>query len=326
MDMDPRLIIDWTLELSVIGSFTRIGPAVRGGLFGWRDPAPGALAGRTALVTGPTSGLGRATAGGLAAAGARLVLVGRNEARLATVRDELRQETGADRYQTVVADLSSLASVRAAVDEISRTNERLDVAVDNAGAIFGERQLSVDGIEATLALLAVGPFALTSGLLPLLRSTSGSRVVAVTSGGMYTQAVPLDDLQYERGTYSGPRAYARAKRVQVALVREWARRLGAADPHVNAMHPGWADTPGISASLPGFYGLMRALLRSPAQGADTAIWLATSAAAAPARGQLFLDRRPRPFDRIPGTRLSAGERERLWSAVTQLAGIDDPVA
>ena len=115
----------------------------------------------------------------------------------------------------------------------------------------------------------------------------------------------------------------RAKRAQVALMREWARRTRGRVAFT-AMHPGWADTPGLAASLPGFYRVMRPLLRTPEQGIDTILWLATHPDPGAISGRLFLDRRARPFDRIPSTRLSAGDRRRLWDAVVGLAGIEDP--
>ncbi len=319
-----RRLIDTTLEITWIGSFTRIGPSVRSRLFGWDAPPAGALTGRTALVTGPTSGLGRATTDQLAALGARIVLVGRSEEKLGRLRDELVRTHGEDRFPVVVADMGSLASVRAAAARVLETEERLDIVVDNAGAIYPERVDGPDGIEATLAVLVVGPFAMVAGLLPLLRRTPGSRVIAVTSGGMYTQRLDLDDLQIRSVPYSGPRAYARAKRAQVALVREWARRLRSAGISVSAMHPGWADTPGLADQLPAFYRLMRPLLRTAAEGVDTIVWLATQANPASTSGGLFLDRRPRPFDRLPATRLSASDRRRLWDQVVELSGEADP--
>jgi len=322
--MDLRVIPDGALELSVVGSFSRMGVTARRRLFGWEEPADGALMGKTALVTGPTSGLGFATARAFATLGARVVLVGRNERRLAEVRAELVGLVGADRFPTVLADLSSLASVRAAVDRIAATEDRLDVLVDSAGAIYPERTLSADGIEATLAVLVVGPFALTAGLLPLLRASGDARVIAVTSGGMYTQAAGLEDLQLERRSYSGPLAYARAKRIQVALVREWARRLAGEAISVNAMHPGWADTPGLARSLRGFHRVMRPLLRTPEEGVDTVVWLAT-VQPTPSGGGLYLDRRPRPFDRLPGTRLTLAERRLVWDTIGRLAGAPDPL-
>ena len=315
--------VDWVLELTVVGSFTRTGIVLRRSLFGWEDPAPDALAGRTVLVTGPTSGLGRAATASLAALGARVILAGRSEQRLGEVRDALVAEHGEDRFPLLVVDTGSLASVRDAVARVLATEPRLDVLVDNAGAIFPSRTEGPDGIESTLATLVVGPFALITGLLPLLRRTEGSRVICVTSGGMYSQAVPMDDLQYGVGEFSGPRAYARAKRIQVALVREWARRLDGAVT-INAMHPGWADTPGLADQLPGFYARMKPLLRTPAEGVDTIVWLASAPAAGEGGGRLYLDRRPRPFDRVRRTRLSAAERRRLWDEIVGLSGAPDP--
>jgi NAD(P)-dependent dehydrogenase (short-subunit alcohol dehydrogenase family) len=170
----------------------------------------------------------------------------------------------------------------------------------------------------------VGPFVLVSGLLPLLKRTGGARVVCVTSGGMYFQRLDLDDLESTSEPFSGPRAYARAKRAQVALVREWARRLRGSGVTINAMHPGWADTPGLAEQLPGFYRAMGPVLRTPAEGVDTIAWLAADPAATARSGALYLDRRPRPFDRIPGTRLSAADRRRLWDMVVELSGASDP--
>ncbi len=323
--MDPRAIVDTALEVAVVPSFTRLGPLIRRRLFGWTSPRPDALAGRTVLVTGPTSGLGRAATDALASLGARVILVGRSEERLRRVRDDLVAAHGTDRFPIVVADMGSLVSVGAAVKRILRTESRLDVLIDNAGAIYPERVEGPDGIEATLAVLVVGPFALVAGLLPLLRRTDGARVIAVTSGGMYTQALDLDDLEAKGAPYTGPRAYARAKRAQTTLAREWARRLAGSGVVVNAMHPGWADTPGLAETLPGFYRAMRPLLRSPAEGVDTIVWLATAReAAGRATGRLFVDRRPRPFDRVPWTRVSAADRRRLWTSVVGLSGDPDP--
>ncbi len=330
-----KTLVDDAIEISVVGSFSRLGIALRRTLFGWTPPPPDALAGKTVLVTGPTSGLGRAAAEALAALGARVVLVGRSQERLAAVHDALVSAHGQDRFPVVVADMGSLASVRAAVAWVLETEPRLDVVIDNAGTIYAERMDGPDGVEATLAILVVAPFVLISGLLPLLRQTPGSRVIAVTSGGMYSQRLHLDDMQWDSEPFSGSRAYARAKRAQTALIREWARRTAlergtdgrdgtGESPIFNAMHPGWADTPGLAETLPGFYRLMQPFLRTPEQGADTIVWLATDPAASEVSGKLFLDRRPRPFDRIPSTRLSPADRRRVWETVVQLSGAPDP--
>jgi dehydrogenase/reductase SDR family member 12 len=317
--------IDGLLELSVVGSFSRIGPAVRRRVAAWTDPPPEALRGRTVLVTGPTSGLGRATALALAALGARVILVGRSQAKLDSLRSELISVAGEDRFPVIAADLGTLEGVRRAIAEVKAAESRLDVLVDNAGAIFPDRTVTNDGLEATFGLMVAGPFVLTAGLLPLLRASRG-RVVAVTSGGLYTQRLDLDDLQSATGAWSGAKAYARAKRAQTALIRQWARRLRDSGVTFVAMHPGWADTPGLAESLPSFHRLMRPLLRSVADGADTVVWLAAHPDAADdvVNGALILDRRPRPFDRVPQTRLSGADRRELWGRVVALTGIEDP--
>jgi NAD(P)-dependent dehydrogenase (short-subunit alcohol dehydrogenase family) len=320
--MPARDLVDALLELSIVGSFSRPGFVVRRWLYGWDDPAPDALAGRTVLITGPTSGLGRATTDELAALGARIVLVGRTPENLRQLQDELAEQHGEDRFPMVVADMSSLANVREAVAHVLETEPRLDVVIDNAGAIHAEREVTDEGLEATFATMVAGPFALIRGLLPLLEASGDGRVINVVSGGMYFQALPLDDLQYERGEFDGTRAYARAKRASTALMREWSRRYRG---HVrfDAMHPGWADTPGLAKSLPSFYGLMRPILRSPAEGVDTVTWLATDDADGRPHGRLYLDRRPRPYDRMPATRLDPADRQRLWDAVVELVDAGD---
>jgi dehydrogenase/reductase SDR family member 12 len=323
---DLRVALDTLLELLVVPSFTRTGYAVRRRLFDWEDPDRVSLAGRTILITGPTSGLGKVVARSLARMGARLVLVGRNADKLDRTRDELAAETGNPGLVTVVADMSSLASVRAAAERILEQEAALDIIIDNAGAMFDSRDVTEEGFERSMATMALGPFVLVSRLLPRLMASPDGRIVAVTSGGMYLQGLPLDDLTYERGEYNGPRAYARAKRAQVALIREWARRLRGTGITVNAMHPGWADTPGVVDALPGFSELLGDQLRTPEQGADTMLWLASSDEARRSTGRLFLDRRVRPFDRVPWTRLSSADRRELWERMLALTGEADPVA
>ena len=163
---------------------------------------------------------------------------------------------------------------------MAESEERLDALVNNAGALLPERRVSVDGYEMTFATMVLGPFVLTNGLVPLLERTAGhagvARVVNVASGGMYLQGLHLDDLQMEREPYRGSIAYARAKRALVTLTREWSRRLRGRAITVNAMHPGWADTPGVVASLPTFHRLIGPRLRTPEEGADTIVWLVAS--------------------------------------------------
>ena len=321
--IDARDVIDGLLELAIVPSFSAIGPRGRRRLWSWTEPAPGSLEGRTALVTGATGGLGRATAQALARLGARVVLVGRDAGRLKGLRRDLGGD-GDQRFPIHLADMADLASVRAVVAAIAASEPSLDLVVDNAGMIYAQRSVAPDGTEASMALMVLGPFALISGLLPLLRRSRDARVIAVTSGGLYAQPLDVDDLDGAGIAYSGPRFYARAKRAQVALVREWARRLQGSDISVVSMHPGWARTPGLSASLPGFERLLGPILRTPEEGIDTVTWLATAPRSEIEPGRLYLDRRPRPFDRLPGTRLIASERRRLWAEVVRRTGGEDP--
>lgn len=322
--MDARDLIDDLTEMLVVPSFTRLGFGLRRRLYRWPDAESYPMTGRTVVLTGPTSGLGRAAAGSFARMGADLVLVGRDAGRLERTRAELVAETPGLRVITVVADMASLASVRLAAAEILDRSPRLDVIVDNAGTMLPTRDVTSEGFERTFATMVLGPFVLAARLLPRLVASPDARLVAVTSGGMYTQSLPLDDLAYERGDYTGARAYARAKRAQVALVREWARRLRGTGVVANAMHPGWANTPGLEASLPGFANVVGPQLRSAAEGVDTTLWLAAAPGARATTGRLFLDRRTRPFDRIPSTRLSPADRATLWETVLALTGEPDP--
>jgi len=252
-----------------------------------------------------------------------VVLVGRDAGRLEDLRQELGG--GAERFPIHVADLADLTSVRAAAKAIVASEVAVDLVVDNAGMIHAERTTAPEGSEASMTLMVLGPFVLVSGLLPLLRRAPGARVIAVTSGGMYAQSLVVDDLDGSDLEYSGPRFYARAKRAQVAIVREWARRLSGSSISVVSMHPGWARTPGLSASLPGFERVMGPILRTPEEGIDTITWLATAPRAALEPGRLYLDRRPRPFDRVPWTRLSAERRRALWTKVVRRTGGVDPL-
>jgi NAD(P)-dependent dehydrogenase (short-subunit alcohol dehydrogenase family) len=275
-------------------------------------------------VTGATGGRGKATAHALAALGARVLLVGRDAGRLEALRTELGAGRDADRFPIHVADMADLVSVRSAARAIAAAEVSLDLVVDNAGMIYAERTAAPDGTEASMALMVLGPFVLVSALLPLLRRSPDARVIAVTSGGMYAQSLDVDDLDGAAVEYNGARFYARAKRAQVAIVREWARRLRGTSITVVSMHPGWARTPGLSASLPGFARVMGPLLRTPAEGIDTITWLATASRAALDGGRVYLDRRPRPFDRAPWTRHSAEKRRALWDEVVRRAGGVDP--
>ena len=148
-----------------------------------------------------------------------------------------------------------------------------------------------EGNELTLATHVLSPFLLTRALRPLLEAAAPSRVIVVASGGMYSEPLDVDALDPEPAAYDGTKAYARCKRAQVVLAEEWTRHLLDTGITVNAMHPGWADTPGLRTALPGFSRVVGPLLRTPEEGADTIVWLAAAPDAADLSGLFFLDRR-----------------------------------
>jgi NAD(P)-dependent dehydrogenase (short-subunit alcohol dehydrogenase family) len=154
---------------------------------------------------------------------------------------------------------------------------------------------------------------MTELLRPVLKD---ARVVVVSSGGMYAQKLAADDPEYLEGEYSGTVAYARTKRMQVALAPVLQERWAADGIALHTMHPGWADTPGVVTSLPVFHKVMGPLLRDPALGADTIVWLAATDPA-PGGGQFWMDRAPRPEHYLRSTRESAADLDRLWTYVRE---------
>ena len=267
-------LVDAALELSVVGSYSRIGYAIRSRLAGWTPPRR--VDGRVALVTGGTSGIGRAIASSLAGIGATVVVVGRDQARGNEVAREIGGATGNDHVSFERADLSDLSAVRELAARVARTYDRLDILVHNAGVLSRDYQRTDDGLELTVAVHVVGPFLLTQILLPLLQAADAPRVITMSSGGMYTQRLDVGALDPIAGEYDGVRAYAWAKRAQVELTRLWEQHEGPTGVRFVSMHPGWVATPGIESSLPSFNRLMRPILRTAEEGADTALWLAAS--------------------------------------------------
>lgn len=312
-------ILDRAIEVPVVTSFTRLGFDARSRLPGWQRLVSLRMDGKVVVVTGATSGLGLEAARQFVELGATVVVLGRDAAKTEAVRARLAGSEGAD-VQTVIADMGDLAQVRRAAGDLSVRFRRIDVLVHNAGALTATRQESPQGIEQTVASQVVGPHLLTTLLLPRLRAAAPGRVITVSSGGMYASPLRVEHLQMDR-RYNGTEQYARAKRAQVTLNEMWAQRVPATEVVFHAMHPGWADTPGVEHSLPTFRRVVGPLLRSTMQGADTIVWLAAASEPGESSGGFWLDRARRSIHKMPRTRRSdtALRRQALWSDVEGLS-------
>jgi dehydrogenase/reductase SDR family protein 12 len=311
--------LDTILDLTVVPGYTSIGYRLRRPMWDAAELPP--MDGRVVLITGATSGLGLAAAESFARLRARVIIVGRNAERGERARSVVTQRTGNPDVTLELCDLSSLESVRALATRMAAAHPRLDVLVNNAGVLPPERTLSVDGVELTFATNVLGPFLLTTLLVPLLEQGEPGRVINVSSGGMYSQGLAIDDLESTQEPFDGIKAYARCKRAEVILTELWAQRLRGQDVVVHSMHPGWADTPGVETSLPRFYAVAKRLLRTPQQGADTIVWLGAAVEPAASSGEFWHDRRRRSTHRVPWTKESPQDRERLWAECERLSAL-----
>lgn len=313
--MNLARVVDSLIEAPIAPSFSKVGYQLRSRLEHWTQLASYDLTGRTIVITGATSGIGFQAAEELARLGAHVVISGRDPAKARGVRAEIAARTGSSDLSIACADMAELQQVRAMAGLLLASHPRIDVLVNNAGALTGHRSVNSAGVESTVASQLLGPFLLTSLLLPTLATASPGRVVTMSSGGMYAAGLTVDDLQMTDGGYRGSQQYARAKRAQVTLNQMWAKRVDRTAVVFHALHPGWADTPGVEAALPQFRRLMKPLLRTPAEGADTLVWLAADDGE-PVRtsGDFWLDRKRRKIHRLPSTRRSDTPRRRheLW--------------
>ena len=279
------------------------------------NPVSSSMRGKHIVITGATSGIGLATAESLAHKGANLTIVARNIAKAEKVANEIISKTGNTNIKIVCADMSLTQDVKRLVQELTTKYSKIDVLINNAGALFNPRQETKEGIEVSFALLLLNPFILTELLIPHLNSKA--RVVNVSSGGMYTQALTLENIESKKGKYSGSIAYAKAKRGLVACTEYWAKKYTNFVFH--SMHPGWVDTPGVVNALPTFHKITKSVLRTPAQGADTIVWLACAKEAGSASGKFWLDRTPHTTDFFSKTRVSDKQKITLRKLLIEYA-------
>lgn len=277
------------------------------------------MSGKVCLITGATSGIGLVTARALAQQGATVVVVARHSERGKATVDQLIQETGNTQLQLLIADLSVQAQIHQLVDTFQQRFDRLDVLVNNAGALFTQRHLSVDRIEMTFALNHLGYFVLTTRLLDTLQASAPARIINVASGAHARGAMQFADLQGQQH-YGGWRAYCQSKLANLLFTYELARRLDGIGVTVNALHPGFVATRfghnnrGVVAW---FMQAAQHLALSPERGAETIIYLATSPQVADVSGAYFVKKRAVKSSRASYDQIAA---QRLWQISTELTG------
>lgn len=318
--MNVADLIDDLLDRTVVLGYSRVGLAVRERLWSDLDPPADALDGATVLVTGANSGIGKALVAQLATRGATVLMTVRDRGRGEAARNEVLTAAPDADVAVQVCDVSHLAAVRSFTGPLMQRYPRLDAIVHNAGVLPEQRTESAEGHELSLATHVLGPVLLTERLLPALAAAPDPRVVLMSSGGMYTQRLAVADIEYRAGHYRGATAYARSKRIQVALTPLLAQRWSDQSVTVAAMHPGWADTPGIAHALPGFRRLARPILRTADQAADTATWLLATSGA-PASGRFWHDRRIRPTHYLPWTGYTDDELQQVWQYCAAAIGL-----
>ncbi|TRZ02752.1 hypothetical protein DNTS_005431, partial [Danionella cerebrum] len=245
------------------------------------------VSGRSFIITGANSGIGKATACEIAKRGGTVHLVCRNKDRAEEARQEIVEQS---------------------------KNE-----INNAGCMVNQRELTEDGLEKNFATNTLGTYILTTALIPTLKKSENPRVITVSSGGMLVQKLNVEDLQCEKGSFDGSMVYAQNKRQQVIMTEQWAAQHK--EIHFSSMHPGWADTPAVRSSMPGFYEKMKNKLRTEAQGADTVLWLAVSDAGSSQPSGLFFQDRKAVSTHLPFalTRCSSEETQKLMCTLEELA-------
>ncbi len=284
------------------------------------DHANDLMTGKTVLVTGGTGGIGKATAVGLSALGARVGIVGRDRRRAEAAANDVRAAAEDQVVDVFTADLSSQAEVRRLASEVLASYPRLDVLVNNVGGFWANRHVTADGLEHTFAVNHLAAFLLTNLLLDRLEHSAPARVVTVSSGAQAMGTIDFDDLQGEHN-YSGQRAYNQSKLANVMFTYELARRLEGTGVTATVLHPGVVRTAFGAEDPARFYKILnplaRPFMKSPEDGAATSIYLACSPGVHGVSGQYFANRKPRTSAKRS---YDAAAAARLWQISEQLVG------
>jgi NAD(P)-dependent dehydrogenase (short-subunit alcohol dehydrogenase family) len=277
--------------------------------------------GKTVLVTGGTSGIGRAAAVGLASMGAHVGIIGRDRVRAEEAAAVIAAESGSPAVDVFVADMSSQKEVRRLADDILAAYPRLDVLLNNVGGFWAHRHLTADGLEHTFALNHLAPFLLTNLLLERLTTSAPARVITVSSGAHSMGRIDFDDLMGEQD-YSGQRAYNQSKLANVMFTYELARRLEGTRVTATALHPGMTNT-SFSTEDPHrrmapIVFMVRPFMKTPKRGADTAVYLASSPEVEGVTGRYYVSRKTKKSEE---SSYDAATTARLWQLSTDLVGI-----
>lgn len=281
------------------------------------------IEGKTILITGATNGIGFATAHGLARLGGNIIIVGRDATRAAQTKAEIEKITTPDKVHILLADLTAQAEVRRVAAEIQDQFPQLDALINNAGAVFARRQLTVDGLEMTLALNHLAPFLLTSLLLDKLKQSGAGRVVTVASMAHNGARIPFGDINHERG-YSSFGVYGQTKLMNIMFTYALARRLNGSSVTANALHPGVVAS-NFGASNGGAWKFVFTLARpffvTSEQGAETSVYLASSPEVAGESGKYFIKRKPA---KSSAASYDVEAQERLWALSEELTSKSQP--
>lgn len=279
------------------------------------------------LVTGATDGIGQATARALAEQGGQVVVHGRDREKTAETIAEIVATTGNEAVSSVLADFASLAAVREMATAIRETHGRLDVLINNAGAMFISRQETADGFEKTFQVNHLAPFLLTNLLLGLLRQTTAmygeARIVNVSSDAHQGKRLDFEDLQNGQ-RYRGMDVYGQSKLANLYFTFELARRLAGSGVTANALHPGFVGTNIGANNIPLAGGLLKRVInlfarRDPEKGAETSVYLATSPEVGGVSGRYFVDCEAVPPSRVARDEAAAA---RLWARSAEMVGLD----
>ena len=275
---------------------------------------------QTALVTGASSGIGKETARALAQQGWTVILVSRGSGSGKQVTETLKKETGNTELYYYPADLSSLAEIRRVATAVKDEFSQLDSLVNNAGGLFQTRETTVDGFEKTFALDHLNYFLLTQLLLEPLLKSPAARIVNVASGAANVGKIHFDDLMLKKN-YGSFKAYAQAKLANVMFTYQLSRFLSDTPVTVNALHPGGVATDfGSGSTVSTLYRVFRPFLKTPAEGAETVIYLTTSPEVKGISGRYFTDRKA---VRSPRRSYDLQVQARLWRVSRNLVGLTE---